>query len=94
MNFNFVETAQESVLETLADLEEGESAVLTALRLPPHTAEHLMWLGFVPGVEIAAGKSGPGGDPRVYTVSGSAFALRRATARQMLIAAPDDGVQE
>jgi len=93
MNFNLNEPADDPSQETLADLREGESAVLAALHLPQRTAEHLMWLGFVPGAEIAAGKSGPGGDPRVYTVSGSAFALRRATARRMFVANPDDGVR-
>ncbi len=61
----------------LADLREGEQATLTELDLPNHTAEHLMCLGFIPGVEITVGKSGPGGDPRVYNVDGSNVALRR-----------------
>ncbi|PWT71834.1 MAG: ferrous iron transport protein A [Proteobacteria bacterium] len=60
----------------LADLREGEHAILTELDLPHHTAEHLMCLGFIPGVEITVGKSGPGGDPRVYNVDGSNVALR------------------
>ena len=61
----------------LADLREGERAILTELDLPRPTAEHLMCLGFIPGVEITVGKSGPGGDPRVYNVDGSNVALRR-----------------
>jgi Fe2+ transport system protein FeoA len=75
---------------TLADLAEGQTAVLNSLSLPGTTSEHLMWLGFVPGAEITAGKTGPGGDPRVYTVCGSAFALRRATASCMLVSPPED----
>jgi len=71
---------------SLADLSEGQSAVLADLsRLPRSTSEHLMWLGFVPGVEITAGQSGPGGDPRVYRLCGSTFALRRETACCMSI---------
>lgn len=66
---------------TLADLAEGQTAVLESLSLPQRTCEHLMWLGFVPGAQVTAGRSGPGGDPRVYTLDGSAFALRRETAR-------------
>jgi Fe2+ transport system protein FeoA len=61
----------------LADLREGEKAILSGLDLPHQTAEHLMCLGFIPGVEITVGKSGPGGDPRVYNVDGSHVALRR-----------------
>lgn len=73
---------------TLADLTEGQTAVLDSLSLPQRTSEHLMWLGFVPGVEVTAGQSGPGGDPRVYTVSGTSFALRRETALLMRIVPP------
>jgi Fe2+ transport system protein FeoA len=60
----------------LSDLREGDRAVLKELDLPHHTAEHLMCLGFIPGVEVTVGKSGPGGDPRVYNVDGSNVALR------------------
>ncbi len=62
--------------------------MLDGLNLPAATSEHLMWLGFVPGAEITAAQSGPGGDPRVYRVSGTAFALRRETARRMLVRRP------
>ena len=60
----------------LSDLREGDRAVLKEIDLPHHTAEHLMCLGFIPGVEVTVGKSGPGGDPRVYNVDGSNVALR------------------
>jgi ferrous iron transport protein A len=60
----------------LADLSEGDRAVLSQIDLPHATAEHLMCLGFIPGVEVTVGKSGPGGDPRVYNVDGSNVALR------------------
>jgi len=60
----------------LSELREGDRAVLTEIDLPHHTAEHLMCLGFIPGVEVTVGKSGPGGDPRVYNVDGSNVALR------------------
>ena len=60
----------------LSDLREGDRAVLKEIDLPQHTAEHLMCLGFIPGVEVTVGKSGPGGDPRVYNVDGSNVALR------------------
>jgi Fe2+ transport system protein FeoA len=69
----------------LADLHEGEQAILTELDLPSHTAEHLMCLGFIPGVEITVGKSGPGGDPRVYNVDGSNVALRRDVSLNLAV---------
>jgi Fe2+ transport system protein FeoA len=87
MNFNLNDgnPDRNPSLPTLADLREGQTAVLSSICLPQRTSEHLMWLGFVPGAEITAGQSGPGGDPRVYTVSGTGFALRRATARGILV---------
>ena len=69
----------------LADLKEGEHAILTELDLPHHTAEHLMCLGFIPGVEITVGKSGPGGDPRVYNVDGSNVAMRRDVSANVAV---------
>jgi len=50
------------------------------LELPEDVALRLMELGFLPGTLIIAGKSAPGGDPRVFRVDGSEIALRRETA--------------
>ncbi|MFB3917666.1 MAG: ferrous iron transport protein A [Terriglobales bacterium] len=85
MNFNLDDADPKAPSASLADLREGQTAVLSSLSLPQRTSEHLMWLGFVPGAEVTAGQSGPGGDPRIYRVSGTAFALRRETARRMLV---------
>jgi Fe2+ transport system protein FeoA len=85
MKFNLNDAAPQPSPASLADLSEGQTAELSALRLPQQTSEHLMWLGFVPGAKVTAGRSGPGGDPRVYTVSGSSFALRRETAQHILV---------
>jgi ferrous iron transport protein A len=70
---------------TLADLREGESAVLDSLELPEDVALRLMELGFLPGTTIVAGRAAPGGDPRVYRVDGSEIALRRETTRNLLL---------
>ncbi|HUM02444.1 MAG TPA: FeoA family protein [Thermoanaerobaculia bacterium] len=69
--------------ETLADLRRGEEGTLEALDLPAGDARRLMELGFVPGTRVAAGRSAPGGDPRVFRVDGSEIALRKATARHI-----------
>jgi len=45
----------------------------------------LMELGFVPGTQITAGRSAPGGDPQVFQVDGSEIALRRETARRLTV---------
>lgn len=69
--------------ETLADLVPGESGVLTGMDLPEADARRLMELGFLPGSVIVAARSAPGGDPRVYRVEGTEFALRSETARHL-----------
>jgi ferrous iron transport protein A len=65
---------------SLADLRRGEQGTLESLDLPEDQALRLMELGFRPGARIEAALSAPGGDPRVYRVDGSEFALRRETA--------------
>ena len=53
--------------------------------LPGDDARRLMELGFLPGTTITAGFSAPGGDPRVFQVDGSEIALRRETAKRLMI---------
>lgn len=70
---------------TLADLPDGEAGILESLQLPEDVALRLMELGFLPGTLIVAGRSAPGGDPRVYRVDGSEIALRRETTQNLLL---------
>jgi ferrous iron transport protein A len=65
---------------SLADLRQGEEAVLEGIDLPEDLSYRLMELGFLPGTVVAGGHSAPGGDPRVFRVDGSEVALRRETA--------------
>jgi ferrous iron transport protein A len=69
--------------QSLADLAPGESGVLSAIDLPEADAQRLMELGFLPGSVIVAARNAPGGDPRVYRVEGTEFALRGDTARRL-----------
>jgi ferrous iron transport protein A len=69
----------------LVDLRRGERAVLERIDLPEDSARHLMELGFLPGAEVIAALSAPGGDPRVFRVDGSEIALRRETAACLLV---------
>ena len=73
-------TAGSSEPATLADLSEGQQGVLERLDAPEDIARRLMELGFLPGSIVTAARSAPGGDPRVFRVDGSEFALRRETA--------------
>jgi ferrous iron transport protein A len=68
---------------SLSELRRGEHGVLDRLELPEDQALRLMELGFLPGVRVAAAHAALGGDPRVYRVDGSEFALRRETASRL-----------
>lgn len=72
---------------SLDDLAPGESGVLSSIDLPEGDANRLMELGFLPGARIVAARSAPGGDPRVFRVDGTEFALRRDTARKLHVEA-------
>ena len=69
----------------LMELKHGESGILDHLDLPEDDARRLMELGFLPGHSITPGHSAPGGDPRVFRVDGSEVALRRDTARKLIL---------
>ena len=69
----------------LMELKHGESGILDHLDLPEEDARRLMELGFLPGHAITPGHSAPGGDPRVFRVDGSEVALRRDTARKLIL---------
>jgi ferrous iron transport protein A len=71
----------------LMELKHGESGILDRLDLPEDDARRLMELGFLPGHAITPGHSAPGGDPRVFRVDGSEVALRKETARRLILRA-------
>ena len=85
----------DSFSATLVDLQRGDRAVLDRIDLPGEDARRLMELGFLPGATVTAGRSAPGGDPRVFQVDGSEIALRRETARRLKVRrAPARGPRE
>ena len=66
-------------------LRRGETGILDRIDLPEHDARRLMEMGFLPGHTIVPAQAAPGGDPRVYRVDGSEIALRRETARHLIL---------
>ena len=69
----------------LSELRSGEQGILDRLELPDDIAKRLMELGFLPGNTIEPALSAPGGEPRVYRVDGSEIALRKETARHLIL---------
>jgi ferrous iron transport protein A len=76
---------------SLDDLVPGASGILARIDLPEADATRLMEIGFLPGARIVAARSAPGGDPRVFRVDGTEFALRRDTARHLLVEVAKEG---
>ena len=72
-------------IRSLRDLKEGQTGILDRLDLPEALSHRLMELGFLPGMEVTAAKSAPGGDPRVFRVDGAEVALRLETASQLYL---------
>jgi ferrous iron transport protein A len=97
MIFNFIfgrKRHRNPAASVLSDLQVGERAIVRELELDHTIAEHLMNLGFVPGLEVSVERSGPGGDPRVYRVEGTEVAMRRELSRHIqvsLVGAPAFG---
>ena len=79
---------------TLSDLKRGEEGTLDRLELAGEVAERLMELGFLPGVRVSAGRAAPGGDPMVFRVDGSEVAIRRATARRLIVSDSEEAGEE
>jgi ferrous iron transport protein A len=71
--------------DPITTLRRGESGILDRIELPEHDARRLMEMGFLPGHTVVPARSAPGGDPRVYQVDGSEIALRRETARHLIL---------
>ncbi|HEX8926593.1 MAG TPA: FeoA family protein [Terriglobales bacterium] len=78
-------TKSETEQPSLSELQLGERGIVTRFCMAPHVAEHLMNLGFIPGLEVMVARSGPGGDPRVYRVDGTEVALRRDLSRCIFV---------
>lgn len=85
MQLSFKKPSTRQSVKTLADLRQDESGLVDRIDLPSDFAHRLMELGFIPGHTVLAAHSAPGGDPRVFRVDGTEIALRRETARHILL---------
>lgn len=83
--------ARRQAAVNVMELRRGEQGVLERIDLPEEDARRLMEMGFVPGHTITPAHAAPGGDPRVFRVDGSEVALRRETARKLILRAAPAG---
>jgi ferrous iron transport protein A len=79
----------------LSHLPPGASARISGFdsQLRPEVGRRLRALGFIHGSEVRCLRRAPFGGPRVYAVSGAAFALESEVASRVLLgaASSDDG---
>ncbi|HEY4359753.1 MAG TPA: FeoA family protein [Bryobacteraceae bacterium] len=77
--------ARHHAAANVMELRRGEQGVLERIDLPEDDARRLMEMGFLPGHTVTPAHAAPGGDPRVFRVDGSEVALRRETARRLIL---------
>lgn len=70
---------------TLADLEDGQAAVIRGLCGESISKRRLMALGLVRGKEIFLETKAPMGDPRIYAVLGYRLTIRNDDARNVIV---------
>ncbi|MGQ9826017.1 MAG: FeoA family protein [Desulfotomaculales bacterium] len=69
----------------LGELPPGARAVVRSVAAEKNVRQRLFDLGFVPGAEVEAIRTGPLGDPGAYGIQGAVFALRKEDARKILV---------
>lgn len=71
----------------LSELPVGTAGVVETLELPDAMQHHLMHMGFVPEARVVVIRRAPAGDPTVYSIDGFEIALRRETAKSIVVRA-------
>lgn len=71
----------------LSELPVGTAGVVETLDLSDAVEHHLMHMGFVPDARVVVVRRAPAGDPTVYSIDGFEIALRRETARLIVVRA-------
>ncbi len=78
-------------MTTLADLQEGQSAVIADVIGDDGVAQRLMEMGLTDGEPIKLIGFAPMGDPIEYSVRGYRLTLRKVEAQRVTVV--DDSVQ-
>lgn len=68
-------------------MRPGQSGTVDRIDLADEDARRLMELGFLPGALVLMSRRSPFGDPSVFRIDDSEIALRRETARHIVLRA-------
>ncbi len=71
----------EQQLQTLAMLEEGECAVVSALHMNGAIRRRLQDIGLIAGTMVHCLQKSPSGNPAAYRIRGAVIALRKDDAK-------------
>ncbi|MDJ0941508.1 MAG: FeoA family protein [Woeseiaceae bacterium] len=74
---------------TLANLKQGQKAVIEAVDAETVEVQRLMTLGLVEGAEVELASKALGGDPLEFRLFGRGISLRKEQARRFRIASGD-----
>lgn len=71
--------------QTLADMQEGAAAVVSALLAEGGIRRRLRDIGLIEGTKVRCLNRGPSGDPVAYLIRGAVIALRREDSSKIIV---------
>ena len=72
-------------IQTLSDLQPGQSAVVRSVCAPDGMQQRLRGLGLIEQTRVVCLGRSPMGDPSAYLIRGSVIALRRCDCRAIRV---------
>ena len=75
--------------QSLADLVQGNTAIISELSSNGTIRRRLQDIGFIPGTKVVCIQSSPLGDPVAYLIRGAVIALRHEDASCILVSPGD-----
>ncbi len=73
-------------IQTLSDLQPGQSAIVRSVCAPDGMQRRLRDLGLIEQTHVVCLGRSPMGDPSAYLIRGSVIALRRCNCRAIRVA--------
>ncbi len=74
-----------NTLQTLADLQEDETASVSELLADSGIRRRLRDIGLIEGTTVRCLNKGPSGDPVAYLIRGAVIALRREDSSKIVV---------
>ena len=72
-------------MNTLAEMNQGDSAVVGNIELRTGMRRRLLDIGLIPGTMVECVQKSPLGDPAAYSFRGTVIALRQEDASNIIL---------